>query len=413
MRRNPFTFIPLLVLTLTGAAVAHGADYRLTQALTIMEEFNDNIYESRRDRKADLITRLSPKIGFNYADPLWRWDMDYSPEYRNYARGTHGDQLLQNFHADGTVRLINNFLFLSVSDSYTQAPLDGNRSSLFTDQTNQNIFRISPYIQYRLDPRWTMNSGYRYLNRHYSYSDSIDNQEHGLFLKGTRELSSRASLFMDLDYARVYTSNNTAHERLTHTIGSQYRYAVGSALTTEGGYSILFPSTGGSKFSPYWNIGLIHIWKSYTFSLNSGVSYDTETGLTASERRALNGRLVKAYRRSSLALFGSYNETLNSQTRAASSRWFTMGTDATYDISRRATAHALIATDSYLGRAAELYRNSFTAGIRYDLYYDLFTGLDYNRIAHSNTAFSPTGPIEVNRIMVYLTKSFGAPLFAR
>jgi hypothetical protein len=147
--------------------------------------------------------------------------------------------------------------------------------------------------------------------------------------------------------------------------------------------------------------------------------------MNASETRFVNARLAKEYKRGLLGIFGGYRDTFNSQNNSTSSRWVTFGGDATYELTRRASAHAQISTDKYLdgggytangiinngNRSDGEYRNSYTVGIRYELYYDLWVGFDYNRIAYSNSVFSPTGPIEVNRYMFYVTKSFQGGLY--
>jgi hypothetical protein len=381
-----------------------------------MEEFNDNVFETRTNRQADLITRITPGFNLQYAAPLWDWNINYNPEYRTYARGTMENQLFHNLSLVGTIRPIDNFLYINVSNIYSQAPIDGNRNSLYTNQTDQNIFSISPYIQYRIDPRWTGMLGYRYVNRYYSNSNSINNQEQAVFLRATREINSKLNVFTHVDAAYVYFRDGTFHQRLTHSVGTSYQYAEGSSVTAQGGYSLFFPQNGNATLSPYWTLGLIHGWDAYTFNLNSGISYDTDSTQRASERRFINTRLTKIYKRGTLGIFGTYTETLNSQANTTSSRWFTVGADANHELGRRTSGHASISTDKYLDNtnistADVAYRNSFTVGVRYELNYDLWLGLDYNRIAYSRTPFVPTGPIEVNRIMLYLTKSFQGGLY--
>ncbi len=396
----------LFTLTFSGATTAYGGEYTLKPTVTLVEEYNDNIYETRDDRKTDLITHVRPELLFNYRAPLWLWNIRYAPEYRHYALGSQEDQFVHNFQADGNIRLISNFLYLRVSDIYRQASIDGNRDSPYINQDYQNIFSISPYLQYRLDSRWTAMAGYRYVNRYYSNPGSIDNKEEGVFLNLTREMSSNTSVFMNADFSRVYPDNGMSHERLVHTAGIRHLYASGSSISLQGGYSVLYPKSSKSELSPFWNVGLMHEMDAYIFSLNSGVAYDTEQNLGSAERRHVTGRLSKAYRRGMLGISGSYSEIVDRQTGKTSSQWFTAGADATYEFSRRTLGRALISTDKYLNSSDNQYRNSFTVGIRHELYYDLFAGLDYNRIAYSGSFFTPTGSIEVNRIMAYLTKSF-------
>lgn len=385
---------------------AHGSYYLIKPALTVSEEYNDNIFESKDHRKADLITHVTPSLGLEYHARFWDWNISYSPTYRHYLLNNLGDELIQSLSLVNKTRLIDNFLYLDISDSYSHISIDGNRDYQYTNQTDANIFKISPSIVYQLNPRWAAKGGYRYVNRWYDYAAAITNQEQGVFLNVTRETGPKSSVFMAADASQLETSTGTFFSRFTHGIGFTYKYADGSSVIAQGGYSVFFPQNGDSTTSPYWNLGWIHTWRTYIISVNSGVSFDTELNLNASERQYINFRLAKTYKRGAIGLSSGYAQIRNSQTGVIGSRWFNVGTDATYEFNRRATVTASMAADRYLDGADTSYHNSFNLGLRYELYYDLFLTGAYNHIAHSENIFSPVGSIEVNRIMLSITKRF-------
>jgi hypothetical protein len=406
------------------------AELTVKPSLTIMEESNDNVHEDRYNKQSDWITHIMPSLGIQYRAPLWDWNLSYNPEYRIYANGTNSNQFIQNVSLNGLIRPIDNFLYISVSESYSQVPYDGNRNSPYNNQSDQNIFSISPYIQYQLNQRWSASGGYRYVNRYYSNDNyggpyygnqnSGNNQEHALFLRLTRELTTKSNVFMNVDYARVFPEHDPYHDRLTHTVGGMYQYAEGSSVNAQAGYSLYLPQQGSSELSPTWSLGLIHAWDTYVLTVNSGVSYDSDPSYAASERRFVNARLAKSFHRGTVGIFGGYNQTINNQDsnriyNTPSSSWFNAGIDGSYELTSRLTARGSISTDKYLeggyyggneGYGAGQFRNSFTVGLRYEVFYDLWVGFDYNRVAYSDSVFSPSGPIEVNRYMFYITKDF-------
>ena len=407
MRRNPLALSCLLACALAAAGSARGADYSFKAAASVQEEFNDNLYETAQGRRGDLVTHLTPSLSLAYGTPLWAWKLGYTPEYRHYARGTVGDELLQNVSAVGDVRVIDNLLFLNVSDTHSRVSIDGNREHPYSNRTDENVLTVSPYLEYRLDPRWSAKVGYRFVARSYGRGGGTDNREQAVFLKVTRETTPKSNVFMTADGARVYGFGSAPYERLTHAVGAQYRYAAGSSLTALGGYALEFSPAAPARLAPYWELRLTHDLAPYTVELKSGVSYDSDPGVSASERRYLTGRLARGYGRGVLGVSGSYSHsksTLNPGSTAVS--WFSFGGDATLELSRSCSAHVQLATDRYTDRAGDPYRNSFSAGLRQALNYELSLGVDYTRIAYGATPFTPVGSPEANRVTVSLNKNF-------
>ncbi|NVN97996.1 MAG: hypothetical protein HXX17_01640, partial [Geobacteraceae bacterium] len=371
-----------------------------------LEEYNDNIYETRSNRLSGFITHISPSLKGDYNSRLWTWNLNYEPEYIMFHSGKQGNELRHNLLAAGNIRLIDNFLYLNISDEYKKNSFDGNRQTQYANLYNQNIFSVSPYIDYRINPRWSASAGYRYVNRSYSGSQSINNEEHGGFLKLTRDTGPRSNVYTKADYSRIIPETGQSHDRLTHVVGAEYRHAKDSNIHAEAGYSIFFPASGGSTTtSPFWNVGILQAVDQYRFSLDSGVTFDNDPGLSSSERRSVSGRIERDYSRGVIGIYGRYNDTINS-TDNANSQWFTTGIDVSHLVTLRVTSHFSLSTDKYLNNSRDLYRNLFTAGVKYEVYKDLYCGIDYNRIAYSDSFFSPIGPIEANRIMVFVTKTF-------
>src|SRR5512135_3677122 len=78
----------LLVLLVMTLAEAEGAEFRIQPALTIGEEYNDNIFLVPENTHTDYITRVVPSFDLKYKAPLWDWDVNYAYDYRYYEKGT-------------------------------------------------------------------------------------------------------------------------------------------------------------------------------------------------------------------------------------------------------------------------------------------------------------------------------------
>jgi len=67
--------------------------------------------------------------------------------------------------------------------------------------------------------------------------------------------------------------------------------------------------------------------------------------------------------------------------------------------------HTQVLTDRYLDGSDTTYRNSLSLGLSWRLFYDLMLTLDYNRVAYTDTIFSPVGSKIVNRVFLNITKA--------
>ncbi|HMK43882.1 MAG TPA: TIGR03016 family PEP-CTERM system-associated outer membrane protein, partial [Dissulfurispiraceae bacterium] len=134
-----------------GGALA--ADFKFEPSLTLSEEFNDNIYLTRTNRKSDFITGITPAARLLLDDPSLYANILGAYTYRIYARNTV--QSNNPFYFNGLARaaLISNNLYLEVSDIYQKVSLDPAqnfaRESSFVNQTDSNVFTVHPYLVLR------------------------------------------------------------------------------------------------------------------------------------------------------------------------------------------------------------------------------------------------------------------------
>ncbi|HEX2768054.1 MAG TPA: TIGR03016 family PEP-CTERM system-associated outer membrane protein, partial [Geobacteraceae bacterium] len=110
-------------------ATAHASDFSILPSIAVSEEYTDNVFQTQTDKKTEFITHLTPGLAFIYRAPFWDWDLAYILDYRYYARNSQGGQFSHYLDTKGNLRVIENFLFLDISDSFKKVSLDVNRDT--------------------------------------------------------------------------------------------------------------------------------------------------------------------------------------------------------------------------------------------------------------------------------------------
>ncbi|HTG81064.1 MAG TPA: TIGR03016 family PEP-CTERM system-associated outer membrane protein [Geobacteraceae bacterium] len=404
-------------LLVCGASVATAADEKFfNPSITVSEEYNDNIFEAQDHRQGEFVTRALPGFVMKYRAPFWDWDLGYTLDYRHYDRGTREDEFTHNLGAKGNLRLVDNFLFLDVNDTYSRISLnvirDTTTDSLFVNQTDQNIFTLSPYVVFHPASTTSVKTGYRYVKTSYFSSEGIDYEEHGAFLVTTYELSPKSTITATVNYSYDDTDSNLNYSRLTPSLGWRHEYADKSFVSLEGGYTLLF-YTGKTTTSPYWNAALTHTFDFVTASVNTGVTYNTDPLLGTSEQITVSGRLDKTLQRGTIGLSALYSELKNSMMTSEKSRKWEVGASVKHELTQKLTGRLNLTGDKYSGVVnptfvgiAYPYRLFAGAGVSYELKDLLTLSLDYNYITYRNSIESSANSTEVNRVILGVSKVF-------
>jgi hypothetical protein len=402
-----------------GAGLARGAEMTLRPTLSVSEEYNDNVFMTTNDPKGDFITRIAPGLNLEYKAPLWDWWASANINYLHFARGTEGDQIYPAVSIIGNTRLIDNFLYLDLTDSYRRIPLNTGYDSMFAHQANQNFFTVSPYLKFHPQPRLEFSTGYVYKNVLYDQPLTVDWQEHDLFLRATHEMTPRSSSFVNATYAYTTTSNNIHYSRVTPSVGMDYLYAVDSRIHLEGGYNFLFTDDGSSFASPYWNVGINYPFGSWDASLKGGVEYNTDPTRNITERRSIVGGLTRNIPRGTIGVSPYYYTTRDYITDQDSQRSYGISLISTYKFHEKLEGHLTLTAgeewgttfiDPHAGLFINQYANpyyllSVDSGVTYVLNNDLTLFFSY---LYRSYIFTPGNSANAtsNRVIIGLTKSF-------
>jgi len=401
------TFCALLL----GSVQAQGADFSVKPSLAISEEYTDNVFERNQNTKSDYITRVQPGLALRYNAPLWDWDLGYGFDYRYYARGSREDDTTHNINAKGLVKIIDEVLFLELNDVYKRVSLDVTRDntgeSLYSNQSDQNIGSVSPYIVLRPTTKLTVKTGYRYVNTWYKDPQAVSKQSHIGFINNSYEISSKLFLTGDYTFTREVPQRNSSFYRHEAYVGPRYEYADKSFIYAKGGFIASDYDNGPHLFNPSWNAGITHTFDSMVASVSTGVKYSDDPLGSSIRETSYNASLTGNLPRGSLTLQGSYTEFLDATVDRMKNKRYSGGVNGAYELVQDLRATLGVTYENYedLQRKGTTDKYFVDCGLKYDFGKELSVGLTYKYIDYSSVEIA-TDNYQVNRVILEVKKVF-------
>jgi hypothetical protein len=388
---------------------ARAGEFEYHPSLAVSEEFNDNVYESAFDRRTDYITRILPGLALRYNAPLWDWDVSYLFDYRYYARNSREDDTTHNLTAHGLTRIINDLLFLDISDTYQRVSLDINRDytqeSLFVNQTDSNTFTVSPYFVFHPGAKVTVNTGYRYTNIWYRDPQAEDNREHTGFANAAYQYSDKLSLSVAYSFTRH--DSNEGYYRHTAFAGARYEYADRCFVFGQGGYTLFDFDDSRSTSNPYWSAGITHVRDPYTFTFSTSVSYPSDPLADVTEQTVYAASVTRAFQRGSLGVTFSYSELRDPFTDTRTESSYSGGFTGRYELSENLVGTFGFSAERYEGD--DLNGNSWrfyvNPGLSYTFPREITLALNYYFVDSSSDNLS-NDDYRVNRVVLEARKTF-------
>jgi len=404
-----FRSVPLLAALIPLALVsfAHAGEFSFHPSIAISEEFTDNVFEERDNKRSDFITRLIPGIAFTYNAPLWDWDLRYAYDYRYYARDSRDQDDTHHLSAHGLTRVIKDLLFLDVTDVYERVSLDVSRDrtseSLFLDQSDSNTFIASPYFSFNPGSKTTVRTGYRYRNVWYKEPDGIDRQQHIGFAEATYEYSPKLNLIASYTY--THEKSDYSFDRHAPYVGFRYEYKDRSFIFAQGGYTWFRMRDQGDFNYPFWNGGVTHVMGTYTVSLTTAVQYpeDPESTVTRETDYALS--VTKEFSRGNAGITLSYadysGDVVDTDNR------YRAGVNLRYEIGARLVTSLAAGVEKYDHRIPDTYtrRIFVNPALTYQFPKEIFLTLSYFYADYYSPLLYDDN-YTVNRVILEARKTF-------
>lgn len=268
-----------VIAALALAGTAQAADFTFTPGITVNEEFTDNIAEDKdKTLGSEFITRAMPGITARYIAPLWTWDLNYKYEYRYYAREKFDNEDLHHLAARSRLNLIDEVMFIDISDTYERVSLDQSRDrtleSLRSDQSDQNNFTVAPGLVLRPTERLILRPGASYQNIWYKNPEAVDRNIYNGYMSLSYQFTEKFSLIAN--YLFSYTDAEGNLSRTHNAMGGiQYEYAKNSFVSIQGGNSWL--NTSDRVYSnPIWNVAINYAGSRFNLRASTGEKYDND-----------------------------------------------------------------------------------------------------------------------------------------
>ena len=392
-------------------ATVCAADMEFKPFLTVSEEYTDNVYELPDAKRHDLITRLQPGATFRYKAPLWNWDIAYNLDYRNYARSSRDDETTHNADLKGNIFLLDNFLYLDVSDTYQRVTLDVRRdaateSSLFLNQTDQNIATVSPWLLWRPTAKSTLKTGYRYTDTRY-WGEGIEKQEQRGYAELVHEITSKLNLTAGYVFTRL-TSTPTRYNKHDVSAGFKYEYADKSFLFGTVGNSWQQFDHDGTVDYLFWDAGLIYTAGGAVATLETKVQTTEDPLAVSTKETSYSARLDKTLQRGTLGVSASYTEYVNTQTDVLDGTKLALSGSGSYEVLQSLTVNLGVSAERFSRTTpADLpYRFTGSGGLSYAFKNELTLGLNYSYVTELYDLDTTAGANEINRVILEVKKVF-------
>jgi len=388
------------------------ADISFKPSVTISEEVTDNIYEQPTDKRTEYITRIRPGATLRYLSPFWTWDAAYTFEYRNYARSTKESEYNHDAALKGNIALVKEFLLLDLSETYKRVTLDVSRdaateSSLFLNQTDQNVAVISPYLLWRLGGDSTLKTGYRFTDTRYWDPLGIDKQEHRGFADLNHTVTSRFSLTSGYMFTRLESLPTRFSQ---HDIygGFRYEYADKSFLFGRIGNTWQQFDAGLNVSFLFWNAGITHDSRFAVATLETRVATTEDPLAVSTKETSYSAKLDKTLQRGTLGLSATYAEYVNTVTDLMDRRRVGFSATGRYEIMQDLTANLGATGERFSGTTTDDYPYRFTgvAGLSYAFKNELTLGLTYTHVSNLYDLDTTAGSNQINKAVVEVKKAF-------
>ena len=422
-------FFLLNGLLLWPTVQASAADFEFKPFISLSEEVTDNIYEEATGRRSDFTTRVRPGATYRYQSPLWTWDAAYTFEYRNYARGSSGDEYNHDGSVKGNIALVDNFFFLDLFDTYKRVTLDVARNattetSLFVNQTDQNVAMISPYLLWRLRGDRTLKTGYSYTDTKYfgvSGTDNngsryqggsgIDKQEHRGFADLSHDVTAKLNFTTRYMFTRL-ESDPSQYNKHDLSGSFRYEYADKSFLSVQLGNSWQQFSNGDNVSNPFWTASIIHDFNGAVVGTLETRAVLTEDPLVVSTQETTYGaKLEKTFPRGLIAGAVHYSEYVNTETDVMDHRSQGVSANGRYEIMQDVTATLMTSVEKFSQQnssSSSGYPRRITGagGLNFSFNKELTLALTYTYVTERYGFRDAAGAKEINKAVVEVKKSF-------
>lgn len=398
-------------LSMVGlVATAQSAEFELHPSLAVNQEYTDNVFETGNNRVSDFITRALPGVMMRYKAPAFNGHLDYLFDYRHYAKGSRGDEYVHTIDAQGSLVILQRYIFMDLSDQYQRVSLDVARTtsqeSLFVNQSDRNIATVAPYVMLHPGNRTSVKTGYRFVDIRYFDSPAVNKIDHVGLVEVTHALTERLELNAGYTFTRELAATDDFNQHQGYG-GFRYEYADKSFVFAQAGNIWTRYDSGQQLSSLFWNAGVTHLMDTVTASITTGKHYIEDPLRNIVEETFVTGTLEKRFSNGLISIAPIYSEFTLAQSDTLQTRKYGATVSGSYDFSADLVGNLSFAAEKYEQPLLGSYTRRFlvASGLSYLLAKELTLSFYYNYADYYSPGIAADNR-HVNRAMVEIKKVF-------
>ena len=272
-----------VVFAVSGTAFA--LDYKADLSLSLLEQYNDNVFLSHVAKSGDYITAVNPELMLSTQTEKADVMLKYSPSFSYYSKDTDKNDTTQQAGARGTFKLTER-LSAGLTDDYLQTKdlvairnVEG-AGPLISAQNQITMNTLNGYLAYRMSDQLTLRPSFLYSAVNNSQVGFSDIDTYTGALEASYLLSGRTTLKAKAEYDVYHYSISGDIDDQQYTIGVLHKFTPTFSIDASGGM-IISHIQQPSNTDLYW-VGNFTVVKSFekgtvTFSYVNGVIPGLET----------------------------------------------------------------------------------------------------------------------------------------
>jgi opacity protein-like surface antigen len=236
---------------------SEGAESSFKAAISVKEEYDDNVFLTKDNKESDYITRAIPAIDVTYKTPWWDFRLDNEFYWWYFAK--RGNSYTSDYlDMSSKLGAAQNLLHFDVTDVFSNVILETRgpiaEANFNVNTTDQNIAKASPYLKYDLNPTSTVKTGYEFKYIWYE-STGINRQQHKGFLTIEHKFSPTLNASLGGEYLADMPGGDSPHDN-QWAVSTSMSYKVNAKTSIDGtaGYRWIEFSNSNDYARPIYNI---------------------------------------------------------------------------------------------------------------------------------------------------------------
>ena len=282
------------------------APMTLTPFVTVVEEFNDNIFLDNDRKEWDVITRITPGILFEVEEPVYRVAAAYAFTADIFARHPERNGAFNHHTLTGDARWrVNPRLTLTATESLTFST----DTNLLADEVATGRDRalsnsLGAGAAYQLDRLTSVRGGVSWTTQRYDNELLRDSDTYGVDLGLDRALTPR--LTGGVEYAGRRFEIDRAEDATTHTprLAVSYRFTETLTGRLAGGPTFVVEDHAATVVTPTFTASLSQAFRWGNLGLDvaravgtagglGGVTLNHSVGVTAQLTTLMRGLVIE------------------------------------------------------------------------------------------------------------------------